>query len=462
MNKMLKHILISVTVVVGFFIVGFSFNDLRAAGLNPTAVKTALVSVPDRMEMLMDGATESGRELSVRQTYNETLNTIRDRFYPEASVLTTTVVSTPGNATAGALEKVEPSLDGRQLTYMALRGILSSLEDPFTGFMDPVDYKRMREENDGNFVGIGAQLWTNSQGQVYIKEPLPDCPAIEAGVKKGDIILKVDGKSIAGMDIEEVVKLIRGPENTDVTLSLSRGKDAELLDITINRRIVDYRMVEYEMLDQQSGIGWLQLRQFNSKADQQLDEALSKLESQQMRGLILDLRGNPGGLLEVARDIGSRFIERGPVVIIQERQGNRTPLEVIPSKHDHKMYPLVVLVDELSASASEIVAGAIKDYGAGTLIGTKTYGKGRVQTIVPLPGDAAVRITTAKYLTPKGTDINKVGILPDIVVNMPETPPEPEELEDADRLEHDPQLQKAVSFLKDKLGPRTTARAANR
>ncbi len=334
-----------------------------------------------------------------------------------------------------------------QLTYMAIRGILASLEDPFTGFLDPADYKKMREESEGNFVGIGAQLWTNKKGQVYVKEPLPDCPAIKAGVRKGDIIMRVDDKSVVGMEIDDVVKLIRGPEGTKVTLTLSRGDAAKPVKMSIVRKLVDYHMVEYAMVDKANGIGWLQLRQFNSKADTQMDDALTKLEEQHMKGLILDLRGNPGGLLESAVDIGSRFIKSGPVVIIQERGGERKRLEVDPSKHDHKAYPLVVLVDGMSASASEIVAGAIKDDHAGVLVGEKTFGKGRVQTIVPMPGDGAVRITTAKYLTPNGVDIHKKGIEPDIVVKQPD---EDEDYEPG-QLKNNPQLQKAVEVLREKL-----------
>lgn len=436
-----------------FFLAGFSYRSVTSAAADGEGVRSALVAIPDRMDMLLHPPDSEGAALPVRTAYQTTLNTILERFLPEASTVSTTVVKTPTNSLKGEVQKQQPSLDGKQLTYMALRGILSALEDPFTGFLDPADYKKMREENDGNFVGIGAQLWTNKQGQVYVKEPLPDCPAIKAGVKKGDIILKVDDKSVVGKDIDEVVKMIRGPEHTKVTLTLSRGKDARQVRLTIPRQVVEYRMVESEMVDKANGIGWLLLRQFNSKADEQMDLALTSLEKQNMRGLILDLRGNPGGLLESAVDIGSRFISSGPVVIIKERGGQTSQLNVQPSKHDHKAYPLVVLVDEMSASASEIVAGAIKDTRAGTLVGVKTYGKGRVQTIVPLPGDAAVRITTAKYLTPKGTDIHKVGILPDIEVKAPDEVPEDDGTE-TDRLKNDPQLQKAVEVMRESLAAR--------
>lgn len=439
-----------------FFVVGFSWRDVRASGWSPAGVKTALLAIPDRMQMLMEQPQPVEDKLRVRETYQEVMSTIIDRFYPPASSVSTTVVKTPTNSLSGEKVTQQPSLDRKQLTYMAVRGVLASLDDPFTGFLDPTDYKKMREENDGNFVGIGAQLWTNKQGQVYVKEPLPDCPAIKAGIKKGDIILKVDGQSVGGKDIDEVVKMIRGPEGTRVTLAIARGKELKPLSFTIRRQVVEYRMVEHEMIDKQDGIGWLLLRQFNSKADEQMDQALTDLENHKMRALILDLRDNPGGLLESAVEIGSRFIPKGgPVVIIKERGGQTSKLEVDPTRQDHKQYPLVVLVNEMSASASEIVAGAIKDTHSGTLIGSTTFGKGRVQTIVPLPGDSAVRITTAKYLTPSGHDINKDritkkgGIHPDIEVKALEDPPE--DADEADRLKYDPQMQKAVAVLKQKL-----------
>jgi len=439
-----------VIVAAVFFLLGFSWRDVGAAGSSPRAMRAAMLSIPDRMERMVQQPAAGEGKIPVLGTFQDTLNNIIQNYYPEASTSKTTVVKTPTNELSGKVVVQTPSLDSKQLSYMGIRGVLAALDDPFTGFMDPDDFKRLREENDGNFVGIGAQLATNKKGQVYVREPLPDCPAIKAGVKKGDVIVKVGSKAVAGMEIDDVVKMIRGPENTKVTLTLARGKDQKQVVITMVRQLVDYRMVEHDILDKADGIGWLQLRQFNSKADEQMDEAMTDLESKKIRGLILDLRGNPGGLLESAVEIGSRFIKDGPVVIIQKRGGERELLNVDPSKHDHRNIPLVVLVDEMSASASEIVAGAIKDNGAGTLVGTRTFGKARVQTIVPLPGDCAVRITTAKYLTPKGVDINKKGIDPDIVVKMPDDLPDDED-PNTGRLKNDPQLSKAVEVMKGKL-----------
>jgi carboxyl-terminal processing protease len=338
--------------------------------------------------------------------------------------------------------------------------MLHALDDPFTRFLDPDEYKKMREENDGNFVGIGAQLDTNSKDEVYIKEPLPDTPAMRAGIKTNDVIIAVDGKIIKGIDILEVVKLIRGKEGTPVKLTLRRPGRAANLEMRLIRRVVHYQMVKYRMADEKDKIGYVRLYQFNEQSDQQFDEALAELEKKHMKGLILDLRGNPGGLLQVAVDIGSRFIESGPVVIIQERGGQKNPYYVEEDKHNHKRYPLVVLVDKSSASASEIVSGAIKDDGVGTLVGVTTFGKGRVQTIMPIMQDgSAVAITTAKYLTPKGTDIHHKGIAPDVVVEQPEFDTilkklgikYSDDLDPADP-KYDVQLSKAVEVLKVKMG----------
>jgi len=414
------------------FIMGFHVQDALAANSFRSWTE-ALARIPAQVERLLERSQDTAPgDLPILETYWAVLERLSEDYYGQ-------------------------KIDERELTYNAIRGMLRALNDPFTRFLDPEEHKKMREENEGNFVGIGAQLDVNSKHQIYIKEPLPDSPAEKAGVKAGDIILKVNDEPITGMDIEDVVKKIRGEEGTKVKLTFLRKGEKKPVEITITRRVVQFRMVTFRMEDEVNKLGYIRLYQFNEQSDAQLDQALTKLENQGMRGLILDLRSNPGGLLDVAIDIGSRFIPGGPVVIIQERGGSRTPHYVKESKHNqHKTYPLVVLVDDHSASASEIVAGAIRDNKVGTLVGTRTFGKGRVQTIMPLNDGSAVAITTAKYLTPSGTDINKVGIKPDVVVEVPD---------DADLTDpkKDPQLLKAEEVLKEKLGikggPATTVQA---
>jgi len=404
------------------FVVGFVTPDVMASRGDASRWVASLQLLPQRLESLADQGIEgaSGKPLPVIETYSAVIERLKADYYPS-------------------------KIDEQKITFSAIRGMLHALGDPFTRFLDPEEYKKMREENEGNFTGIGAQLDTNKDGEVYIKEPLPKTPAMRAGVKTNDVIVEVDGKSIRGKEIEDVVKLIRGPEGTKVKLTLRRPGMAALLTKVITRQVVQFRMVTSRMLDAKNGIAYIRLYQFNTLCDQQFDEALAQLEREHLKGLVLDLRGNPGGLLQAAVDIGSRFIESGPVVIIQERGGQKNPLYVEEDKHNHRRYPLVVLVDKSSASASEIVSGAIKDDGVGTLVGVTTFGKGRVQTIMPLDDGSAVAITTAKYLTPNGTDIHKKGIDPDVRVEAPE-------VWDINDPKTDVQLTKAVDVLKVKMG----------
>jgi len=290
-------------------------------------------------------------------------------------------------------------------------------------------------------------------GYVRVHRPLEGTPAMKAGLKPFDVILKVDGQSTQNKDVDKVVRMIRGKPNTPVRLTVRRHAVVKPFDVKIVRQIVELPIVESEML--QGKVGMVRLLEFNELSDTKVDRALTQLESQGMRALILDLRGNPGGTLDAAQEIASRFLPRGKnVVIIVERGGDPETRKVLEQKHNHQfnrpghMIPLVVLVNRLSASASEIVSGAIKDYHTGILVGTQTYGKGLVQTVVPLHGGSAIAITTAKYLTPNGNDINRHqdrrgGIAPDVLVEASE--------EDWIK-QNDVQLKKALDLLYDKIG----------
>jgi len=408
------------------FVLGFVAQDVRASGGQVGKWVASLQLLPQRLEPVSTPVVDASRRkpLPLVDTYSAVMERLKADYYGD-------------------------DFSERELTYSAIRGMLAALggpyKDPFTRFMDPDEYKKMREENEGNFTGIGAQLDTNKSGEVYVKEPLPDTPAMKSGVKSNDVILAVDGKSIKGLEINDVVKMIRGKADTKVRLTLRRTSKPKPFSITITRQVVQFQMVKSRMLDEKNGIGYIRLYQFNQKSDTQFDKAITDLEKERLRGLVFDLRANPGGLLQVAVEIGSRFIESGPVVIIQERGGQRNPMYVVESKHNHKRYPLVVLVDKSSASASEIVSGAIKDNGTGTLLGVTTFGKGRVQTIMTLDDGSAVAITTAKYLTPKGDDIHHKGIRPDYIVEAAEDfdPNDPAT---------DVQLARAVEVLKVKMG----------
>jgi len=327
---------------------------------------------------------------------------------------------------------------------------MGALGDRYTRFMDPDEYKEMNEETRGDFEGIGAQLGEKNGG-IYIQKTYDDTPAQRANLKSQDVILKVDDKLVQGMEIQDVVKLIRGPRGTKVRLTIKRSDTPAPFDVELTRDTVAFRIVEFRMEDTANKIGYIALRQFNDKSDEMIYEALSDLDSQGARALILDLRNNPGGVLDSAVSIGSRFIRDGDVVVIQNKGGRRSAIPVDPSKHSFAARPLVVLVDRGTASASEIVAGAIQDHKAGTLIGNESFGKGFVQQIMPLEGRCAIAITTAKYLTPNGHEVTlSQKIKPDIVVE-----PTDEDLKN----ENDVQLKRAVQFLKEKLGAATTAEA---
>lgn len=362
---------------------------------------------------------------------------------------------------------VPKTIDTTQMTYNAIRGMMGSLKDRYTRFLDPTAYKAMMDDNQGQFVGIGAVLGTNKAKQIYIVRVLPKGPARKAKVMAGDIILKVDGRATLKKPDTEVVKLIRGQPNTTVVLTMRRGAQTKV--IAIPRGVVQQEVVQYAMIDPVRKIGYISLAQFNEESDIQISAALHDLQIKGMRALVFDLRGNPGGLLDIARQVASRFVPSGPIVWIKsktETMATMEHLDVLQSEHAHRyQYPLVVLVDGNSASAAEIVSGAIKDTASGTLVGEKTFGKGLVQTIMPLPDNSAVAITTQHYYTAHKNDINHKGIVPNIVVKWSDDATRkhyaflrdhPDALYD---IKYDPQLKKGLSVLDQRLqvpgaGPR--------
>ncbi|MCS6776617.1 MAG: S41 family peptidase [Chloroherpetonaceae bacterium] len=356
--------------------------------------------------------------------------------------------------------------DTRKLTYEAIRGMLATLRDPFTSFMEPEEWERMEAETKGDFEGIGAYL-TAEGHDVKIAEPIENSPAEKAGLRPDDIVISVNGKSVAGKTVDEVVKLIKGKPGSRVHLGILRGK--QHLMFTITRARVITPVVKYAMEDPEARIGYIALKQFNERSMDQLTRALEDLKLRGARGLILDLRDNPGGLLEVAVQVASVFVPRdevpelrNTVVFIKEGNGQETRKTLRSDLYMLDRLPLVVLVDGGSASASEIVTATIKDYGVGTIVGQRTYGKGRVQTLFPLEDNSALRLTTATYYPPRHTDINfktdeegnripdTGGIVPDIEVK-----PVPGWKGLKDR-KNDAQLQKALAVLRERLTSTST------
>lgn len=346
---------------------------------------------------------------------------------------------------------VELDIKDDKLIYGAIRGMLRSLEDPYTRFVDPEGYEDMQTHLNGNFSGIGIQIGIRDNVLTVIA-PIEDTPADRAGLRTGDKILEINGKSTEDMSQEQAVSLIRGTKGTKVTLLILRDLKEKAKEYTITRDNIQIKSVyRQKMLDDKNKIGYIMLTTFESKLTyDELAEALKKLEKKGLRSLILDLRNNGGGLLDEAIAVASIFIKDAEIVHTVDRYGNKETFQTINADYQWQDKPLVVLINGGSASASEIVAGAILDNRRGQIIGTKSFGKASVQNIRPLSDGSAILVTVAKYLTPQGTDINKVGISPNIVVEIPTAAIE-EAINNPEYKyseENDAQLQYALNYLR--------------
>ncbi len=315
----------------------------------------------------------------------------------------------------------------------AIKGMVGSLGDPHSIYMDPKMYKEFMIETEGSFGGVGIVVGMKDK-QLMVVSPIEGTPGDQAGIKSGDQIVKIDGQDTKDMLLDEAVNKIRGPEGSQIVLSIKRGAEP-VLDYTVTRSSIQIKTVAGKMLPGQ--IGYIRISMFNENTGNDFVQKYQELEQQGMKAIVLDLRDNPGGLLEESVKVASKFVPKGPVVSVVDRQGNR---ETHQSDLAAVKYPTVVLVNGGSASASEIVAGAIQDTGAGTLVGTKTYGKGSVQTLMRLNG-GAIKLTIAKYLTPNDRSINGIGIEPDVKVELPQNQP----------VTTDIQLDKALEIIKSKL-----------
>ncbi|ABX08722.1 S41 family peptidase [Prochlorococcus marinus] len=301
--------------------------------------------------------------------------------------------------------------------YEAIVSMLKSLKDPYTRFLDPKDYKEMRIDTSGELMGIGIQLSLNEEtNELVIVAPIEDTPAFKAGIQPNDIIVSIDDTDTDGMSIDGAVKLIRGEKGTKVTLGIIRG--TQYLKVPLIRSRIEIRSVISRLNETSNGgtIGYIRLKQFSANAATEMRSAIIKLEEQKSQGYILDLRGNPGGLLEASIDIARQWLNTGIIVSTLTKDGINDFRRATGNALTNK--PLVVLVNEGSASASEILAGAIQDNKRGILVGSKTFGKGLVQSVRPLVDGSGITVTVAKYLTPNGTDINKNGIKPDIKASL--------------------------------------------
>jgi carboxyl-terminal processing protease len=305
----------------------------------------------------------------------------------------------------------------KEEAYKAIREMLKKLGDPYTRFMDPDEFKNMQIDTSGELTGVGIQLAADEKTKkLTVISPIEGSPASSAGVLAKDIITQIDGKSTEGMDVNKAVTLIRGPVGTQVKLNVARG-DREL-EFQLKRAKIEIHPVRFSVQKSPTGgnIGYIRLVQFSANAAPEMRDAIQNLEKQQVSGYILDLRSNPGGLLYASVDIARMWIQDGGIVSTVDRQGESDRENANRRALTNK--PLVVLVDGGSASASEILSGALQDNKRATIVGTKTFGKGLVQSVRGLGDGSGMAVTIAKYLTPNGRDINKHGIDPDVVIEL--------------------------------------------
>jgi len=413
----------------------FTAHVMNSGGFIPAIVQMAQI-VPGTYDV-QDGAEDipGATSLTPLKTFWRARQRIIENFvYPE-----------------------ELSLD--ELTYGAISGMLKSLGDPYSRFMNPEQYEEFQTQSTGRFEGIGAELVMEEneetgEDEVVILRVIPEGPASETSLYAGDVIVGVDGNSVRGMSLQEVVNLIRGEGGTDVVLNVRHADAEEIVDVTITRGRVEFPIVEFKMIDEEKKIGYIWLRSFNHLAEAKVQEALDSLKKDGMQALLFDLSSDPGGMLDQAVAVGSLFLDDTPITWIRDRNGDPEPLNARPGIMLEEDIPIVVLVDAGSASASEIVAGALQDTGRATIAGHSSYGKAKVQTVIELDDGSAMVLTTAVYLTPNKRDISKEdengvrGVHPD--VKFPDPPTDPEERPTAQEW-HDQQIGRAADLLREKL-----------
>lgn len=333
-----------------------------------------------------------------------------------------------------------------ELLEGAAQGMVSSLGDPYSSYLEPESYEELTEHMTGTYGGVGLLVSMEQDNRLTVVSPFKGTPAYKAGIMSGDWIVEIDGQDTTNMTLEKAAQLMQGEPGTKVTLTIWREGVEGLKKFVVTREIINVPSVEGRLLPGENRhIAYINITQFNQRTAEELDQILAELGTG-YKGIILDLRDNPGGVLPAALDVAARFVPKGPIVHIVDKYRSET----YEAPGGNLGLPLVVLVNQGSASAAEILAGAIKDRGAGILVGEKTFGKGVVQTVFPLGEGAAVKLTTAKYLTPNKMDINQKGIEPNIVVKLPQELRREVALT-SPNVAKDPQLRKAIEVLRLKM-----------
>lgn len=364
--------------------------------------------------------------------------------YPELkSRLSNNQTGLPANLDYASLEEVYDKLkdnfgagqlDSAKLLEGAKRGLVEAAGDPYTLFLNAEEAEQLQDDLNGTFSGIGAEVAKKNE-RIVIVAPLSGSPAEAAGLRAGDIVAQIDGESTEGMSVDQAVSKIRGPEGSDVTLTIVRGSE-EPKDYVIKRQVINVPAVKSEL--KSGGIGYIELTRFDETATAQFIQAANDLKAQGATKFVVDLRNNPGGLLDGAVDVSDEFLDAGSV-IVEEKKEDKV-VETFRSTRNGALLGVstVVLINEGSASASEIVAGALQDNQVATIVGTKSFGKGSVQEIVELGGNTYLKVTVAQWYTPNGRNITKEGIQPDVTVELSR---------DDFNANRDPQLDKAIEIL---------------
>ncbi len=344
-----------------------------------------------------------------------------------------TLLSVVGLINSQSLYQISP----QQMWEGATAGVVEALEDPYSSYLDSQSWQELKIRLEAKFGGIGVYVFQDHEGRIKLYSPIKGTPAYEGGIQHGDILTKINGKSTTNMNQDDAVTLMRGDPGTRVDLSVYRESENKEYEFQIVREIINVPSVEEEVLDAQQGLAYIRLSQFHAQSSLEMSDSLNRLlQDEGIRGLVLDLRNNGGGEFEAAIDIASIFLREGEEVVSSaDARGQRKVYRATAGQTD---IPLVVLVNQDSASASEILAAALQDNGRAVLVGTTTYGKGLVQTVFPLRDGGALKLTTQKYYTPSGTDINEIGVVPDYLV-----------AEDSGG--QDLQLDKALELLREKL-----------
>lgn len=440
MNK--KPLLIVLGFIIGIFLLtaacsaGFMASQVLTpeAAASPTAilenaVELQLPEVESTLPGLETQQNPPATPREIEQATPEDLQELFEPFWETWNILQEQYVDQP--------------LDNEALMQGALQGMLESLGDEHTSYMDPDQFTQANIPLEGEYEGIGA--WVDPDAEyLTIVSPMPGSPAEEVGLEPGDQIIAVDGEDMTGIDGNLVIRQVLGPAGSQVELTIQREGQEEPFDVTITRAKITIPSVDYRMLEEEN-LAYIQLITFGETTTQDLRNAIEDLMEESPRGMILDLRNNGGGFLTTAIDVASEFIPEGVVMYEQFGDGSRDTFYANERGLATEI-PLVVLVNEGTASASEIVTGAIQDYDRGAVVGVTTFGKGSVQTWVPLSNDqGAVRVTIARWLTPNGRQIHQVGLEPDYVVELPEVPEDATQ-EQIEALE-DTQLNKAIELL---------------